>query len=84
MITRLHSKDNEKQKMHCFIMGLTQAIQDELYLFRITNMHEEMAKAQKVKLKLSKAPTPIVLARSATPSTTTSTTATTSVGPLVC
>lgn len=45
MIALLHPNDNEEQTVYCFITGLAQTIQDEHYLFRITTLHEAMAKA---------------------------------------
>lgn len=60
MITRLHPNDNEEQKVHRYIIGLTHAIQDEFYLFLITTMHEAMAKTQKAEFKLKTIPSIIL------------------------
>lgn len=56
MIIKLHPSDTEGQKVHRYITGFSQAIPDELHLLHNTTMHDAMAKAHKVELKLEKVP----------------------------
>lgn len=56
MMTRLYPTNSEDHNVYRFINGLSQAMQDELYPFRVSTMHDAIDGAKKVKLKLRMSP----------------------------
>lgn len=60
MATRLHSTERDRESA---FNGLTQAIQDVFYQFRITTAHEAESRAQKAETKYKKATSTVVRAK---------------------